>query len=125
MKYRELGNSGIDVSVVGHGTWPMGNDFFGDVDERTAIKSIHASLDNGVNLIDTAAAYGEDGASEKVVAKAIQGRRYQVVLATKLGVLRFFGQNYVKCLDPNVMRIELETSLKRLGTDYLDLYQIH
>lgn len=125
MKYRKLGNSGIDVSVIGHGTWPMGNDFFGDVDEGTAIKAIHASLDNGVNLIDTAAAYGDDGAAEKVVAKAIKGKRDKVVLATKVGVLRFFGQNYVKCLDPNVMRVEIENSLKRLGTDVIDLYQIH
>ena len=125
MKYRKLGNSGIDVSVIGHGTWAMGNDFFGDIDESAAISAIHASLDNGVNLIDTAAAYGDDGASEKVVAKAIKDRRDKVILATKLGVLRFFGQNYVKCCDPNVMRIELEMSLKRLGTDYIDLYQIH
>ncbi len=125
MKYRKLGNSGIDVSVIGHGTWPMGNDFFGDVDESAAIRAIHASLDHGVNLIDTSPAYGEDGASEKVVAKAIKGHRNKVVLATKVGVLRFFGQNYVKCLDPNVMRIELEMSLKRLGTDFIDLYQIH
>lgn len=125
MKYRKLGKSGIDVSVVGHGTWPMGNDFFGDVDEKAAIQAIHASLDKGVNLVDTAAAYGEDGASERLVAKAIKGRRDKVILATKLGVLRFFGQNYVKCCDPNVMRIELEMSLKRLETDYIDLYQIH
>ena len=124
MKYRKLGNSGIDVSVIGHGTWQMGNDFFGDVDEAEAIKAIHASLDNGVNLIDTAAAYGEGGASEKVVGRALEGRRDKAVLATKLGVLRFYG-NYVKCLDPNVMRIELEASLKRLKTDYIDLYQIH
>jgi len=124
MKYRKLGNSGIDVSVIGHGTWQMGNDFFGDVDEAEAIKAIHASLDNGVNLIDTAAAYGDDGAAEKVVGRAIKGRRDKVILATKLGVLRFYG-NYVKCLDPAVMRIELELSLKRLGTDYIDLYQIH
>lgn len=125
MKYRKLGKSGIDVSVIGHGTWPMGNDFFGEIDEKVAIKAIHASLDSGVNLIDTAAAYGEDGASEKIVAKAIKDRRNKVILATKVGVLRFFGQNYVKCCDPNVMRIELEMSLKRLGTDYIDLYQIH
>ena len=124
MRYKKLGNSNIDVSVIGHGTWLMGNDFFGDVDEAQAIKSIHASLDGGVNLIDTAAAYGEGGASEKIVGKAIAGRRGKVVLATKTGVLRFYG-NYVKCLDPNVMRIELEQSLKRLGTDYIDLYYIH
>jgi len=95
------------------------------VDEKTAIQAIQASLDKGVNLVDTAAAYGEDGASERLVAKAIKGRRDKVVLATKVGVLRFFGQNYVKCCDPNVMRIELEMSLKRLETDYIDLYQIH
>ena len=124
MKYRKLGNTGIDISVIGHGTWLMGNDFFGDVDEAEAVKSIHASLDHGVNTIDTAAAYGENGDSEKVVGRAIKGRRDKVVLATKLGVLRYHG-SYIKCLDPNVMRVELENSLKRLGTDYIDLYYIH
>lgn len=124
MKYRKLGNSGIEVSVIGQGTWEMGNDFFGEIDEKHAIDAIRASVDAGVNMVDTAAAYGEDGASEKVVAKAIKGIRDKVVLASKLGVLRFQG-NYVHCLDPNVMRIELETSLKQLGTDYIDLYYIH
>ena len=100
MKYRKLGNSGIDVSVIGHGTWAMGNDFFGDIDESAAISAIHASLDNGVNLIDTAAAYGDDGASEKVVAKAIKGRREKVILATKLGVLRFLRSKLRKMLRP-------------------------
>jgi len=124
MKYRKLGNSGIDVSVIGHGTWQMGNDFFGEVDEAAAIKAIHASMDSGVNLIDTAAGYGPDGDAEKVVGRALEGRRDKAVLATKLGILRFYGQ-YVKCLDPNVMRAELENSLRRLKTDYIDLYQIH
>lgn len=124
MKYRKLGNSGIDVSVIGQGTWEMGNDFFGEVDEQVAVDAIRASIDAGVNMIDTAAAYGLDGASEKVVAKAIKGLRDKVVLTTKLGVLRIHGQ-YVRCLDPKIMRIELEASLKRLETDYLDLYMIH
>ena len=124
MKYRKLGNSGIDVSVIGHGTWQMGNDFWGDVDEAEAIKALHASLDAGVNLIDTAAGYGFDGDSEKLVGRAIKGRRDKAVISTKLGVLRFYG-SFVKCLDANVMRHELENSLKRLETDYIDLYQIH
>ena len=124
MKYRKLGNSGIDVSVIGQGTWEMGNDFFGEVDEQVAVDAIRASIDSGVNMIDTAAAYGLDGASEKVVAKAIKGLRDKVVLTTKLGVLRIHGQ-YVRCLDPKIMRIELEASLKRLETDYLDLYMLH
>ncbi len=124
MKYRKLGNSGIDVSVIAQGTWAMGNDFFGEVEEERAIACIHASMESGVNLIDTAAAYGEDGASEKVVGKALLGRRDKAVLATKLGVLRVQG-SYVKCCDLNVMRYELEQSLRRLQTDYIDLYQIH
>jgi len=124
MKYRRLGNSGIDVSVVGHGTWQLGSDFFGDTDEAQAIRAIHASLDHGVNLIDTAPGYGHNYESEKAVGRAIEGRRDKVILSTKLGVLRFFGA-YVKCLDPSVMRKELELSLQRLKTDYIDVYFIH
>ncbi len=124
MKYRKMGNSGIDISVIGQGTWEMGNDFFGDVDEKLAIDAIRASIDAGVNMVDTAAAYGLDGASEKVVAKAIKGMRDKVVLATKLGVLRIDGE-YVRCLNPNIMRRELEDSLRRLETDYIDLYFVH
>ena len=124
MKYRRMGNSGIDISVIGQGTWEMGNDFFGEVDEKIAIDAIRASVDAGVNMIDTAAAYGTDGASERVVAKAIKGIRDKVVLATKLGVLRIEGA-YVRCLDPAVMRKELEDSLRRLQTDYIDLYFVH
>ena len=124
MKYRKLGNSGIDVSVIGHGTWQMGNDMFGEVDEAEAIKALHASLDNGVNLIDTAPAYGSNGESETIVGRAIEGRRDKVILATKVGLMRVYGQ-YVKSLSPGMMRIQLEHSLKRLKTDYIDLYQIH
>lgn len=125
MRYQKLGNSGIDVSVIAHGTWAMGNDFFGDVDKQRAISALHASLDHGVNLVDTARAYGENCTAEKVVGEALQGKRDKVVLATKVGVLRAYGGNYVKCSDPNVMRCELEESLRNLRTDYIDLYQIH
>ncbi len=124
MRYRRMGNSGIDISVIGQGTWEMGNDFFGEVDEKLSIDAIRASIDAGVNMVDTAAAYGLNGASERVVAKAIKGIREKVVLATKLGVLRVEGA-YVRCLDPVVMRKEIEDSLRRLETDYIDLYFIH
>lgn len=124
MKYRKMGNSGIDISVIGQGTWEMGNDFFGEVDEKLSIDAIRASIDAGVNMVDTAAAYGLDGASERVVAKAIKGLRDKVVLATKLGVLRIDGE-YVRCLNPKIMRRELEDSLRRLETDYIDLYFVH
>lgn len=124
MKYRKMGNSGIEISVIGQGTWEMGNDFFGEVDEKLSIDAIRASIDAGVNMVDTAAAYGLNGASERVVAKAIKGLRGKAVLATKLGVLRIDGE-YVRCLNPKIMRRELEDSLRRLETDYIDLYFVH
>ncbi len=124
MKYRKLGKSGIDVSVIGQGSWGLGNDFFGDVDCNEGIKAIQQSIDLGVNMLDTAPGYGPQFESELAVAKAIQGRRDKVVLATKLGILRVAGA-YVHCLDPQVMQWELEHSLKRLETDYIDVYYIH
>lgn len=124
MKYRKLGNSDLNVSVIGQGTWAMGDDFFGDVDEKDCIRAIHASIDAGVNFVDTAAAYGADGASEKVVGKAISDRRDKVILATKCGVIRCW-EEYVRCLSPVTIRHEIEDSLLRLKTDYIDLYQIH
>lgn len=124
MKYRKLGASGIDVSVIGQGTWGLGNDFFGEVDIKEGIKAVQQSIDLGVNMLDTAAGYGPQYESELACAKAIKGRRDKVVLATKLGILRIAGA-YIKCLDPAVMQWELENSLKRLGTDYIDIYYIH
>ena len=124
MKYRKLGNSELNVSVIGQGSWAMGDDFFGNVDERESIRAIHASIDAGVNFVDTAAAYGADGASEKVVGKAICDRRDKVILATKCGVIRCW-EEYVRCLSPVTIKHEIEDSLRRLKTDYIDLYQIH
>lgn len=124
MKYRKLGASGIDVSVIGQGSWGLGNDFFGDVDINEGIKAVQQSIDLGVNMLDTAAAYGPEFESEIACAKAIKGRRDKVVLATKLGVLRKEGA-YIRCLDPAIMQWELENSLKRLETDYIDVYYIH
>jgi aryl-alcohol dehydrogenase-like predicted oxidoreductase len=124
MKYKKLGTSDLEISVIGQGTWPMGNDFFGQVDEDEAIQAIHASIDNGVNFIDTAPGYGANGEAESVVGKAIRDRRDKVVLATKCGILRIWGE-YVKCLSPSTIRHEVEDSLRRLHTDWIDLYQIH
>lgn len=124
MKYRELGNSGIKVSVIGNGTWALGNDFFGEVEEDLGIRAIHQSLDLGVNLIDTAPAYGQNFEAELAVGKALKGRRDKVVISTKCGVHRIMGE-YVRCLSPMVVRQELENSLRRLQTDYIDVYFIH
>lgn len=134
MQTREIGKSGIEASVIGLGTWAMGGWMWGGTDEKAAIEAIHASLDNGVSLIDTAPAYGL-GVSEELVGKAIKGKRDQVVLATKCGLVwhtnkgnHFFNENgklVHRYLGADAIHYEVEQSLKRLQTDYLDLYITH
>ena len=142
MKYRSLGKSGIESSVVGLGAWAIGGWMWGGADEAESVRAIHAAIDGGLNLIDTAPVYGF-GLSEEVVGKAIRDRRDKVVLATKCGLIwheergEFFfasdekhpadeGQIKVyRCLAPDTIRREVEWSLKRLGTDRIDLLQTH
>lgn len=134
MKYRPLGQSGIDASVVAFGAWAIGGWFWGGNDETESIRAVHAALDAGITLIDTAPAYGL-GRSEEIVGKAIAGRRDEVVLATKCGLVwhtsagQHFFDEYGKpvhlFLGADSIRYEVEQSLRRLGTDVIDLYQTH
>jgi len=124
MQYRKLGTSELNVSVVGMGTWAIGGDFFGEVEEQQAVSAIQAALDAGINLVDTAPAYGMDGRSERIVGRALKGRRDQAILATKVGVLHETG-GYDKCLRPESIGKEIEDSLRRLQVDVIDLYQVH
>jgi methylglyoxal reductase len=123
MKYRILGNSGIPISVVGFGSWAIGNDSFGEIDESLAVEALRTGVDSGINLIDTAPAYG-DGYSEQVIGKAIKGMRDKVILATKCGLYRFQGE-YFRSIKPSLIKWGLERSLQNLGTDYIDILQIH
>jgi aryl-alcohol dehydrogenase-like predicted oxidoreductase len=143
MKYRKLGSSGIDISAIGFGAWAIGGWMWGGADENLAIGAIHAALDAGINLIDTAPMYGY-GRSEEIVGRALQGRRDKAVIATKCGMVwdREEGEFYFhadekgiqsresqkkvyKNLRPSSIRDEIEKSLKRLQTDCIDLYQTH
>jgi len=142
MRYLPLGFSQINASVVGLGTWGIGGWMWGGVDQDHAVRAIHAALDHGVNLIDTAPIYGF-GLSESLVGRAIQDRRDDVVLATKCGMVANTTQGDLKFradvtgptehghigiyihLDPRSIRKEVEASLARLRTDYIDLYQTH
>ena len=142
MKKRPLGSSGIEASVVAFGAWALGGWRWGGSDDRTSIDALRAGIDAGINFIDTAPAYGF-GHGEEVVGEAIEGRRDQVVIATKCGLswnttkgTLFFvsdekGKNEAgryrihKCLDPDLVRADLETSLRRLRTDHVDLYLTH
>jgi aryl-alcohol dehydrogenase-like predicted oxidoreductase len=85
MKYRDLGSTGISASVVGLGTFAIGGWFWGGTDEKDSIEAIHASIDRGINLIDTAPIYGH-GRSEEIVGRAIRGKRDRVLIATKTGL---------------------------------------
>lgn len=127
MRMNRLGTSDLIVSAVGAGTWAMGGDFFGAIEDQKCVDSLCASLDHGVNLIDTAPIYGR-GHSEELVGKALKGHdRSKIVLCTKVGLM--YGEHPHgdggKCLKADGIRWEIEQSLRRLGTDYIDLYQMH
>jgi len=135
MEMRKLGKSGIQVSALCLGTWAIGGGpWWGDSDDEESIRAIKASVDGGINFIDTAPAYGF-GHSEKVVGKAVKSMRDKVVISTKGGLWwkgnegeLFFemdGKSVRRSLQPKTLRVEVEDSLKRLDTDYIDLYITH
>ena len=136
MKQRPLGNSGLSASIVGLGAWVLGGgQLWGkDTDDAESVRTIQAALDLGINLLDTAPAYGF-GRSETVIGQALKGRRDKAILATKCGLwwddtrgsffADFDGRKLYRSLRPDTIQIEIESSLRRLGTDYIDLYQTH
>jgi methylglyoxal reductase len=131
---RQIGRSGISASAVGLGTWAIGGWMWGGTDEQMSTRAIEASIDAGVSLIDTAPAYGL-GRSEEIVGKAIRGKRDKVVIATKCGLNwhsgkgnHFFDQDgkaVNRYLGADGIAHEIEQSLRRLGTDHIDLYITH
>ncbi len=134
MDTRPVGQSGIQATVIGLGAWAIGGWSWGGTDEADSIAAIHAALDAGVTLVDTAPAYGL-GRSEEIVGKALAGQRDQVVLSTKCGLVwhtqrgnHFFdedGRPVHRYLGAESIRHEVEQSLKRLQTDYIDIYFTH
>ena len=121
MKYRKLGNTGVEVSAVCLGAMMFGA--WGNADHDDSVSIIHSALDAGVNFIDTADVYS-GGESEKIVAKAIAGRRDDLVVATKVSGPMGPGPNQ-RGTSRRWIVAECENSLRRLGTDYIDLYQVH
>ncbi len=131
---REIGRSGIRASTVGLGTWAIGGWMWGGTDEAASIGAIRAAIDEGITLIDTAPAYGQ-GVSEEIVGRAIAGQRDKVVLSTKCGLVwhttegrHFFdvdGRPVHRFLGPASIEYELDQSLRRIGTDYIDHYVTH
>jgi aryl-alcohol dehydrogenase-like predicted oxidoreductase len=133
--YRTLGRSGIQVSALGLGCAATGGQFYSaegeplawvDADDNVSIRAIHAALDEGVNFFDTADMYGA-GHSEEVLGQALKGRRDRVIIATKFGDVMDPATRRAVGFDarPQFIRQSLEASLRRLNTDYIDLYQFH
>lgn len=134
MLTRPIGKSGIEASAIGLGTWAIGGWMWGGTDEAASIAAIQAAVDEGITLIDTAPAYGQ-GLAEEIVGKALTGRRDKVVLATKCGLVwhtqkgnHFFDYDsgpVHRYLGRDAIIYEVEESLRRLKTDYIDHYVTH
>src|SRR3979411_887297 len=124
----ELGSTGLEISRVGFGAWAIGGggwEFgWGPQQDDESIAAIHRALDQGINWIDTAAAYGF-GRSEQVVGRALEGLQDRPYVFTKCSLLEGPGRMVAHSLERDSIVREAETSLKRLGVDAIDLYQIH
>lgn len=125
MEYTTINGTNLKSSRIGLGTWAIGGWMWGGTDERESIQTIHAALDKGINLIDTAPVYGF-GVSEEIVGKAIEerGHREKVIIATKVG-LEWHDGSVSRNSSPDRIRKEVQDSLRRLRTDYIDIYQVH
>ena len=122
---RRLGKSGIEITKLGLGLWAVGGTEWGETDDKESLDMISAALDLGINFFDTADVYG-DGHSEVLLGKAMQGRRDKFVVASKIGWVGFDHEKRVSVYTTvDKLVAGVESNLKRLGTDYLDLIQCH
>jgi aryl-alcohol dehydrogenase-like predicted oxidoreductase len=125
LEYINIKGTNLKSSRIALGTWAMGGWMWGGTDNDLSIRTIHAALDQGINLIDTAPIYGQ-GRSEEIVGEALRqhGGRHGVILATKVGIDWTTGRIERNSTRQRILQ-ELEGSLRRLQTDYIDIYQVH
>ncbi|HEY8475717.1 MAG TPA: aldo/keto reductase [Chloroflexota bacterium] len=131
MRYRTLGNSDVEVSEVGFGVWTVSAGWWGQYTDDEAVRLLRQALDLGITFFDTADTYGS-GRGETLLAQAFRGRRHEIVVGTKFGYDFYHhdspqrGQRELpQDFSPQFMRFALEQSLRRLETDYVDVYQLH
>jgi aryl-alcohol dehydrogenase-like predicted oxidoreductase len=128
MQMRKLGFSDLNLSVIGLGTWAIGGAGYecslGAQDDQESVRTIRKAIDDGINWIDTAPMYGL-GHAEEVIGKAIGGIRSQVHVATKSGILWDEKKSFRFCLKKDSTLSDIQATLRRIDTDYIDLYQIH
>jgi aryl-alcohol dehydrogenase-like predicted oxidoreductase len=129
VRYRRFGRSELEVSEVGFGVWTLASDWWGVVEDKQGM--LRAALDAGINFIDTAPVYGDGGYGEELLVDVLKAQRAEIVLTTKCGyeidaARKYPGQSErPHDWEPQSVREQLEASLRRLGTDYIDLYQLH
>jgi aryl-alcohol dehydrogenase-like predicted oxidoreductase len=126
MRYRPLGKTGLQVSEIGFGAWGIGGrtveqTSYGDTDDRTSLAALDRALERGITFFDTSAAYG-NGHSEALIGQAVRGKRARAVITTKAG---YEAWDQAPDFSPSAIVASTERSLARLGTDYLDLLQLH
>lgn len=129
MRYKQFGETDLKLSELAVGTWAIGGTGWGDVNEKDSIAAIHTMIDQGVNLIDTAPSYGR-GHSEEVVGKALYSCREKVILLTKCGIrwpenVKYGSSKPIRDSSKAAILKQCDDSLKRLNTDYIDIYLIH
>lgn len=122
---RQLGNSELKVTPVGFGCWPIAGISSLGVSDEHSIATIHAAIDAGINFVDTAYSYGYDGEADKLLARVLDQRRHEIVLASKVG--QYFGQERTRVVDgrPETLLAQAEAILDRLGIDHVDVMYLH
>ena len=130
MKYRRLPRTDMDLSEVGFGLWTVATDWWGHIEEQDKVRLLEGAVELGINLFDTADTYGK-GYGEEVLATALGHQRHDILIATKFGydfydsIERIGHQERPQRFEPEFIRYACEQSLKRLKTDYIDIYQLH
>ena len=126
MEFRPFGTTGIEVSEVGFGAWAIGGDAWGPVEDADSLAAIERALELGVNFLDTADVYG-DGRSESLVGRVLKGRREHVVVSTKGGLVGHHRDPQREPVydRPEKVLVAFDASLRRLETDYIDVYWCH
>ena len=130
MKYRQLPRTNLLISEIGFGAWTVGTNWWGHREEPERIQLLHKAVDLGINFFDTADIYG-NGYGEEILAKALSKERHNIIIATKFGydiydpTPHIGHQERTQKFEPSFIRYACEQSLRRLKTDYIDLYQLH
>ena len=124
MKFREIPGTGVMASTVGFGLWGLSGQWEGGANDTEAVRALHAAVDIGINFFDTAPVYGL-GHAEEVLGKGLKNLRSKVLIASKCGLVWGEDKKVSRNLSRNSITAEIDQSLSRLGTDYIDLWQIH